>query len=124
MLHHVLRIEHPENGKGPFRWSDGTDAAYLIVVDACESNLTNWPPPINQDCDAFILAPKEFICGVEYFSQFYDWFEKRHLEELAKLGFRLYLHTLPKKKILFCDSGQQVAFRKSDVIETLEFDLA
>lgn len=75
------------------------------------------PPSVEDDIDVFALAPIDFVCGVEYISQLHDWFF-HFLPEFLAEGFKVYLYTIPKSKILFGTSGKQVAFRKADAIET------
>jgi hypothetical protein len=120
MLHHVIRLENPKTGMGPLQTPN---LVHALTVKRFSDHLSNEqaksiPPPIDIDCPEFCLGGNEFVCGVEYISQLYEWFFD-FLPEFLAVGFKVYLYTLPKKKILFGASGKQVAFRKADVIETV-----
>lgn len=125
LLHHVIRMEHGTSGKGPFQHLDYNNlqgVAKLLnehVMKLAESEGMNaLPPPIIFDlCFADILElTSEFVCGVEYISQLQDWFFHL-LPDFLVEGYKIYLYTLPKDKILFGESGKQVAFRKADALE-------
>jgi hypothetical protein len=114
-LQYILRVEHPVTKMGPFTFNDETPKELMEVL----FKIKAWGgfykfPPITRTPG---FEPETHICGVEYKSQLADWMGP-FWETLHNAGYLLCVYTLPSERILRCVSGSQVAFMRSDVVET------
>jgi hypothetical protein len=120
-MHHVLRFMHPETKLGPFVHLKPGDLQEELGLEYFEDRPWQMPGITND-----LLIQHEFdfqcgrhVCGVEYFSHLYEWFGT-NLQPLFEAGFKLYLFLVPKEKILFTESGWQVAFDMADAVSVEE----
>jgi hypothetical protein len=96
----ILRVEHPQDGVGPYHRPDAWDVVNWHSVD------TDHPGPLNDNFEPR-WRDKSTRFGFASKDQLDRWFPETDRQRLAELGYQLATYTAP--------AGQWAASRKQAV---------
>lgn len=118
----IVRVEHKIDGKGIFRSS-------TKKKETCRfSKIPNCIRLYLRHTQKFPLPSKDKginreplideFCAFKSIDDLQMWLENNELRNLIKIGFKVFVHTIHKKK---CVIGEyQVLFKKTDVTATTD----
>lgn len=108
----IIRIEHPEDGKGLWRsmllWESRIDRhPNYSEISNRHCNM----PPANFDDELSGISPSEY-CAFNSIESFQEWIDSEWIDGILQLGFQILLLSVSKCR----QSKYQTLYRKEDII--------
>lgn len=105
----IIRIEHYEDGLGPFTYSSDTN----VLIDFWGRHNKLFPLPQNDIGIERDIHVNEY-CGYKSIEELRSWVKPNEIKKLIDLGFRIMLYEMSELK---CTIGDyQVIFFKDEHI--------
>lgn len=113
----LIRIEHPESGKGIFQHHFTEHEGLQSFFD----RHYNLPCPFSfkesdEMKEAFGSGSNDWFCAYKSFEQLLDWIKVGEFQKIIDAGFKFYII-----QIKTCIIGNyQAIFKKEDIIEKID----
>ena len=106
----VYRVEHKEDGIGPYRHNKGSDFYHQINRDhGDENHPADWEDGFFEKEINHPLSNRHHKFGFLSMGDVKEWFDG-YLPSLRKHGFVVKKYTTPRKNVIVGNSGKQVIF--------------
>ena len=98
----IYRIEHPENGKGPYRQYEPLTLNGIAINDY-HADFTTHPSPRREFADKdeygyvrdYFYMPDDYYCGFISIEQLLTWFESEWIDVMHIHGYFLCEYEVP-----------------------------
>lgn len=108
----IIRVEHPQDGKGIWRSKTNDEWMCNKISNPTHMSVRHsiFPTP-NRDKKLKSISPDEF-CAFKSIYQLQKWVTKSELIEFISLGFKVYALTVSDCKI----GTHQVLYKKEHIV--------
>lgn len=109
----IIRVEHPESGKGIFRHDlfDLNSDNQRVYDEMCDRHNSFPTPYEDQHINRFIRT-NEF-CAFKSIEQIQQWIQPNEFQVIIELGFKIYLLDVSE-----CTIGEyQILYKKEHILQ-------